>query len=119
MKVEQLVASVKRLQMVKNRSKLKASIYKETKEIKFLWRDLSFEANELLEVYNNTDIKDTELINNIYDKEWQLYAKMKVLNDKYNLGIDSIEERFKTIDTLKMSSYLGMDDYAKKTRKED
>ena len=58
MKVNQLVASIQRLQMVKNRSKLKTSIYIKNKEIKFLWRDLYNTANELLEIYNNINIKD-------------------------------------------------------------
>lgn len=110
MKVEQLVASIQRLQMVKNRSKLKASIYNKNKEIKFLWRDLSSEANELLAMYNNADIKDTELINKLYDQEWQLYVKMKVLNDKYNLGVNSLAERFKEIEGLKMSEILIKED---------
>ena len=106
MKVEQLVASIQRLQMVKNRSKLKASIYKGNKEVKILWRDLSSEANELLDMYNNSDIKDTELINKLYDQEWQLYAKMKVLNDKYSLGVNNLVERFKAIEEFKMSEIM-------------
>jgi len=103
MKVAQLVASIQRLQMVTHRSKLKASVYNKDEKLKTLWLELSDMANELLEIYNNIDIKDNELINKLYDQEWQLYAKMKVLNNKYNLGIDNVEERFKAIEELKMS----------------
>jgi len=106
MKVNQLVASVQRLQMVKNRSKLKASMYNKDEKLKNLWCDISDMANELLEIYNNIDIKDNELINKLYDQEWQLYAKMKVLNNKYNLGIDNVDERFQAIDELKMSEIM-------------
>jgi hypothetical protein len=103
MKIEQLVASVQRLQMVKNRSKLKASVYNKDEKLKTLWSDISNITNELLEIYNNIDIKDNELINKLYDQEWQLYAKMKILNNKYNLEIDNVDERFKVIEGIKMS----------------
>jgi hypothetical protein len=106
MKVSELVASIQRLKMVKNKSKLKASIYNKDKHIKELWYDISNIANELLEIYNNIDIENTELIKKLYDQEWQLYAKMKVLNDKYNLGLNNVAERFKEIDKLKMSEIM-------------
>jgi hypothetical protein len=95
--------------MVKNRSKLKASMCKKDEKLKSLWCDISNIANELLEIYNNVDIKDNELINKLYDQEWIVYAKMKVLNDKYNLGIDNIYERFKAIEGIKMSEIRGVD----------
>jgi hypothetical protein len=103
MKINQLVASVQRLQMVKNRSKLKASMYNKDEKLKTLWHDISNIADELLEIYNNIDIEDNELINKLYDQEWQVYAKMKILNDKYNLGLDTVDERFKAIEGIKMS----------------
>jgi hypothetical protein len=103
MKINQLVASVQRLQMVKNKSKYKASMYKKDEKLKTLWHDISNIADELLEIYNNIDIKDNESINKLYNQEWQVYAKMKILNDKYNLGIDNVEERFKAIERIQMS----------------
>lgn len=113
MKVDQLLASVKRLQMVKNRSKLKASMSHKNDELKTLWLNLSKEASELLEKFNNTYMCEYYDIIELYNKEWQLYLKMKVLNNKYGSSMDNLDEKFKVIDTLKMSSYVGMDDYAK------
>lgn len=106
MKVNQLVASVQRLQMVKNRSKLKASMNHKNEKLKILWINLSKEAGELLEKYNNTYMCEYYDVIELYNKEWQLYLKMKVLNDKYNLGINNLAERFKAIDELKMSEIM-------------
>jgi hypothetical protein len=81
MKVEQLVASVQRLSMIKNKSKLKASMNYKNEELKTLWLNLSKEARELLDIYNKVDIYDKQIAD-CYNKEWLLYAKLKTLNNK-------------------------------------
>ena len=103
MKVEQLVASVQRLQMVKNRSKLKASMSHKNDELKTLWLNLSKEASELLEKYNNTYMCDYYDVIELYNKEWQLYLKMKLLNNKYGSDMSNLDEKFKVIETIKLS----------------
>jgi hypothetical protein len=103
MKVDQLVASVQRLQMVKNRSKLKASMNHKNEELKALWLNLSKEASELLEKYNNTYMCEYYDVIELYNKEWQLYLKMKLLNNKYGSSMDNIDEKFKVIEGIKMS----------------
>lgn len=103
MKVDQLAMSIERLRMVKNRSKRQVSINYKNYDLKILWRDLSEEAEMLLEIYSVVDIKNNDLIMKLYDKECQLYFKMKVLLDKDNFVLDELKERFKVIDTIKMS----------------
>ena len=77
MKVNQLVASVQRLQMVKNKSMYRASMNHENENLKQLWLGLSKEASKLLEIYNNADSSDGKQIVELYNKEWQLYLKIK------------------------------------------
>lgn len=83
--VHQLVSSIQRLNMVKTKSKYKASIYHEYNDIKTEWLILSQEASELLEGYNNADFTNEYLIKEYYEQEWILYIRMKILNDKYKL----------------------------------
>jgi hypothetical protein len=80
--VHQLVSSIQRLNMVKTKSKHKASIYHEYDNIKTEWLNLSHEASELLEGYNNADFTNGYLIKEYYEQERILYIKMKILNEK-------------------------------------
>ena len=82
MKVNKIVSSFQRLNMVKNKSKYKASVNNKNEEIKEKWLKLSYEASELLEEYKIADSSNENSIVQLYNKEWELYLKMKELINK-------------------------------------
>lgn len=82
MKINKIVSSFQRLSMINNKSKYKASVNNQNEEIKAQWLKLSHEASELLEEYKIADTSDENSIVQLYNKEWELYLKMKELINK-------------------------------------
>jgi signal transduction histidine kinase len=102
MKINSLVASVRRLQFVKNRAKFKASINHNNKELKTHWMKLSKEAEELLKLCEVLDISESYKIADLCNKEWRLYLKMKVLTNKHKVEIENLEESLKKIEEVEL-----------------
>ena len=102
MKINSLVASVRRLQFVKNRAKFKASINHNNKELKTYWMNLSKEAENLLELCDFLDISESYEIADLCNKERRLYLKMKVLTNKHKVDIGNLEEALKKIEEVEL-----------------
>lgn len=102
MKINSLVASVRRLQFVKNRAKFKASINHNNNDLKTHWMKLSKEAEKLLELCDFLDISESYEIADLCNKEWQLYLKMKVLTNKHKAKIDNLDEVLKQIEEVEL-----------------